>query len=284
MAANYDIIRSWPTTPVRQRYSGRDTIIYNLGVGANVIEDAAHADLSLVWEERLSPFPTFVTVLGVEPYWYSDARTGLDWRQSVHGEHSIEWHAPIGAEGEVVGRSSVEELFDKGPGRGALLAVRRTLSDAATGQALATIRQGVFFRADGGFGGPTGARKPPRVPATAPDSVVSLATRPEQALIYRLSGDLFPLHVDPAFAVAGGFPAPILHGLCTYAIAGRAVAAGLCDGHSERLKRLDARFSAPVFPGEVIDTEMWRLEAGEGAYRCRVGERVVIDNGYVRFA
>jgi acyl dehydratase len=282
VAANYDVIKSWPTAPVSQRYSARDTIIYNLGIGANVVESPADADLSLVWEERLRAFPTLVTVLGVEPYWYSDPRTGLAWERSVHGEHSIEWHAPLAPEGEVIGRSVVEELFDKGPGRGALLVLRRTLSDAASGQALATIRQTVFFRADGGFGGPTGAPMPSKTPDSAPDNVISLATRPEQALIYRLSGDHFPLHVDPAFAVAAGFPKPILHGLCTYAIAARAVVAGLCDGRSERLRRMDARFSSPVFPGETIDTQTWRLGRGEGAYRCRVGERVVIENGYVR--
>lgn len=284
MTIDYEFLKGRPTASITQRYDRRDTIIYNLGVGANVIDAPTDASLSLVWETRLSPIPTMVTVLGVEPYWYDDPRTGLAWRQSVHGEQSVILRAPLSPEGEVVGRSTVEDVFDKGPGRGALLVLRRTLSDASTGEEIAIIRQSVFFRADGGFGGPTDAPKPRAVPDSAPERTVMLGTRPEQALLYRLSGDRFPLHVDPAFARAGGFPGPILHGLCTYAIAGRAVAAGFCDGEGARLRRLDARFSAPVFPGETIETDLWRLGAGEASFRCRVGDRIVINNGYAQIA
>lgn len=280
---NYEFLKSRIGEPVRQSYGRRDTVLYNLGVGANVVESAASADLSLVWERRLQALPTMATVLGEEPYWFDDPRARLDWRQSVHGEHHVEWRAPLAPEGDVIGQSAVEEVYDKGAGRGALLVSRRTLSDAASGRTLAVIRKGVFFRGQGGFGGPAAPDVTP-TPQRAPDLTALLGTRPEQALLYRLSGDEFPLHVDPAFAAEAGFAGPILHGLCTYAISARAVIAALCDGDGARLRSFGVRFSAPVFPGETIETLIWKLGPGAAAVHSRVGERIVIDNGRAEFA
>jgi acyl dehydratase len=117
------------------------------------------------------------------------------------------------------------------------------------------------------------------------DLAVSLATRPEQAALYRLSGDYNPLHIDPAVARSAGFDRPILQGLCSYAIAGRAIVAALCEGDADRLRRLDVRFSAPVFPGETLVTEIWKEDPGQAAFRMRVAERdiVVLNNGYAEF-
>lgn len=283
MPVNYDIIKNWSIVPVRQHYDRRDTIIYNLGVGAGALESLADADLTLVWEERLRALPTMAAVLAAEPYWYDDPRAGFSWTHSVHGEHSIDWHAPIPPEGDLISHCRVEELYDKGAGRGATLVTRRTLMCEKSGAQLATIRQTVFFRQDGGFGGTAIAPKPRPIPEGASDIQRSLTTRPEQALLYRLSGDLFALHIDPTFAQATGFDGPILHGLCTYGIAGAAIVDALCGGDGARLRRLDARFSAPVFPGDRIATSMWRLRPNEASYRCQVGDRVVIDNGYARF-
>jgi acyl dehydratase len=283
MAIDYDIIKSWRIAPVRQRYERRDTIIYNLGIGAGALEKLGDADLTLVWEDRLRALPTMVAVLAQNAYWFDDPRTGFTWEHSVHGEQSIEWHAPLPPEGDVISHCQVEELFDKGIGRGALLVTRRTLVSEPSGIELATIRQTVFFRRDGGFGGTAIAPKPRPVPNGAPHLRRSLVTRPEQAILYRLSGDRFPLHIDPAFARRGGFEEPILHGLCTYGVAGAAIVDALCHGDGNRLRRLDARFSAPAFPGERIDTSIWRLGPNEASYRCLVGDRIVIDNGYARF-
>ena len=135
------------------------------------------------------------------------------------------------------------------------------------------------------LGSQPGKPAPHAVPDRAPDHVVELATAPNQALIYRLSGDFNPLHVDPAVASAAGFPRPILHGLCTFGVAGRAVLAALCDNDPNRLKRQDARFSSPEFPGETIRTEIWREGDGRAAYRSVVVERdkVVLGNGLVEF-
>ena len=280
---DYDLVKNWTIPAERQRYTRHDTILYNLGVGANVIDRQSEIDLDLVWEERLRALPTMAAVLAIEPYWYHDKRTGIGWEHSVHGEQSIEWHGVIPPEGEIVGESSVEEVYDKGVGRGALMVLRRTLSDGATGARLATVRQTVFLRKDGGFGGTAIAPPPRPVPERAPDLVWTSRTRPEQALIYRLSGDYFPLHIDPEFARNGGFAEPILHGLCTYGVTGHALIDALCNGDGSRLKRLDARFSAPVIPGETIETQIWQTGDGEASYRCRIGDRTVINNGYVRF-
>jgi len=280
---DYSAIKSRLIPAVRHAYNCRDTIIYNLGVGANAIDTANEADLTRVWEERLEALPTMVAAMAWEPYWYSDPDVGLGWQNSVHGEQSIEWHAAVPVEGEVVGQASVEEIYDKGSGRGALMVMRRELTDAKNGKRLATIRQGVFFRQNGGFGGPAGGPKSRPVPEAEPDLRQSLTSRPEQALLYRLSGDRFPLHIDPTFARAGGFDSPILHGLCTYGFAGRALVEQLCGGDGTKLRQMDCRFSAPVIPGETIEILIWRLASGECAFRCRVGERIVIDNGYARF-
>jgi acyl dehydratase len=173
----------------------------------------------------------------------------------------------------------IEEIYDKGADKGAVLLWSREISDAATGEPIATVRGSSFLRADGGFGGTaTGAPAPHPIPDRAPDRVVTLRTRPEQALIYRLSGDYNPLHADPEVAQAAGFERPILHGLCSYAIACRAIVTGPCDGDASRLRALDVRFSAPVYPGETLAVEIWDA----GAFRVTVVERgvVAINNGY----
>jgi acyl dehydratase len=149
------------------------------------------------------------------------------------------------------------------------------------------VRNSSFLRGDGGRGGSSEPqRKPHPLPERAPDESVTLETTANQAMIYRLSGDYNPLHIDPEVAKAGGFDRPILHGLATYGVAGRAVLAALCGNDPARLKRLDARFASPVFPGETIRTDIWREGDGRASYRSSVVERdlVVLNNGYVEFA
>jgi acyl dehydratase len=158
--------------------------------------------------------------------------------------------------------------------------------DATNECPLATVRQVSFLRGDGGKGGTSAEAEPPySVPERAPDATLTLTTRPEQALIYRLSGDYNPLHADPAVAAEAGQPRPILHGLCTYGIAGRALLRLLCAGAPERLKRMDCRFTAPVFPGDRVTVAVWRETPGRAAFRASVEARaqVVLDNGYVEF-
>ncbi|MDB5575579.1 MAG: hypothetical protein JWR80_755 [Bradyrhizobium sp.] len=273
-----DLVRAYRSTPVTEQYGSRETILYALGVGAG----AAAPDLPFVYEKLLRPLPTFAVVLAREAFWLHEPRFGIDVGKLLHGEQSLEIHQPLPPSGSVTGQLEVEALHDKGPGRGALLVMRRTLSDAATGAPLATVRITSFLRANGGFGGDSAnAARPHPVPERAPDHVVTLPTRIDQAMLYRLSGDYNPIHIDREVAARAGFAQPILHGLCTYGIACRAVLRALCRDEPERLKRFDARFSSPVYPGDEIVTEIWR-DGETVAFRCSVPARdtVVLNNGF----
>ena len=284
MPLNYHVVKDWPIPEQRQDYEIRDTILYNLGVGAGVIDSSDEVDLNYLWESQIKALPTLATVLAARaPPWLYDPKTSITWTNMLHGQESTVWHRPLKPAGSVISRSVVEEIYDKGEKRGALLVVRRDLRDAASDLPLATIRHSVFLRADGGFGGPAApaSAAAPRPPGRAPDLTLDLRTRPEQALIYRLSGDYYPLHVDPEFARNAGFQRPILHGLATYGIAARAVVRLLCDDDPARLIRFDARFTAPVFPGQTIRTEIWKTGQAVAHLRCRVDDRVVLDNGFV---
>ena len=272
-------VLNWRFADVVQRYEARDTILYALGLGFGA-DPADPAALRHVYEDGLLAFPTMPVVLGNPGAWMRDPRTGIDWVKSLHGEQGLIIHAPLPAAGTVIGRNRVTGLVDKGAGKGALLMMARDLFSEA-GELLATRTSTSFLRGDGGCGGSTGAQpKPPAIPDRAPDIVLDLPTRPEAALIYRLSGDWNPVHADPRVAQRAGFERPILHGLCTYGMAGRAVVATACAGDPSRLRELHVRFSAPVYPGETIRTELWQ-EGAEWRLRCLAAARgvVIMTNG-----
>lgn len=191
-------------------------------------------------------------------------------------------HKPLPASGTVEATTKINEIVDKGEGKGALILSERVVRDVATGEDLCTLISTTLARGDGGFGGPSiPSPKPDAIPEREPDLVCELPTLPMAALIYRLSGDFNPLHASPAVAKAAGFKAPILHGLCTFGVATHAILKALCDYDPARFHRIRLRFSSPVYPGETIRTEIWR-NGNEVAFRCRVTERdvVVINNGY----
>lgn len=262
----------------RQTLTRRDTMLYALGVGAS--------DLGHVYEENLQALPTMAVVLAAPGFLWRDPELGADWKKILHGEQMLELHRPLPVEGELVGHTRFEAVEDKGPDKGAIVLVSRAIA-TADGTRLATVRMKTFMRGDGGCGsaGPP-LPVPPPLPDRAPDAAVALPTAPNQALIYRLSGDYNPLHIDPAVAKAGGFDAPILHGLCTYGVAGRALLAHLSARGRTALRRVDVRFSAPVYPGETIVTEIWDTGPGALAFRARVAERdvVVLTNGVAEYA
>jgi acyl dehydratase len=162
------------------------------------------------------------------------------------------------------------------------LVQERVTREAKSGEKLFTIVSSIFARGDGGFGGsPDGGPALHPIPDRAPDLVKECDTRPDQALLYALSGDRNPLHRDPAFAKMVGFPRPILHGLCSYGTACRAVLSTVARYQPERVKQFDVRFSKPVFPGETLVVEMWQ-DGGVISYRASVKERpgtVVLNNG-----
>lgn len=283
MAIDYDKLKAWPFEPVEQSYTTRDTILYALGLGLGadpLVPD--HLRFTFEEAEGFAALPFMAVVLGTPGFWVRDPESGITWQKVLHGEQGMELHAPVPAAGTVVAHNRVAEIIDKGADRGALLYIEREIADRATGAPIATLTSTTFARADGGFGGPTGPVKPVHtLPERAPDAVVETPTLPQAALIYRLSGDPNPLHAAPDVAAAAGFKAPILHGLCSFGIAGVAVLQRYCDSDPARLKSFGLRFSSPVYPGETIVTEMWK-DADTVSFRARVGDRVVLNNGYAR--
>jgi acyl dehydratase len=218
--------------------------------------------------------------------WAGDPRTGVDRTKVVHGEQGFRLHRPLPAEASLRGETRVVDVIDKGEGKGALILTETRILDAKTGECIATTDSTSFARANGGFGGPSASPKVPRtLPARAPDLTDDWPVIPQLALIYRLSGDYNPLHADPAFAAKAGFSQPILHGRATFGIAGIALLRQLCEWNPERLTSMEARFSAPVYPGDTIRTEIWR-EPGEVFFRCTVPARnaVVLNNGWAEVA
>ncbi len=275
MTIVYDKLMALEIAPAEQTYEPKDCMLYALGVGLG--HDPMNEDeLAFVYEKNLKVLPTMATVLGHTGSLARDPHTGINWIKVVNGEQGFTLHRPLAGNGVLIGRTRIVEVIDKGAGKGALLFTEREISDKATGALVATVTQTIFCRGDGGFGGPPRqAPAPHALPARAPDAVCDLGTRPEMALIYRLSGDYNPLHAEPAAAKAAGFPRPILHGLGTFGVSGHAVLKTMCNYDPARLISFSGRFSAPVFPGETIRTEMWR-DGAEVSFRARVVERDVI--------
>jgi len=280
MPIDAEKLLSWPFPDLEHTYGVRDTMLYALGTGAGADPTDA-ADLPFVYEDGLKALPSMAVVLGYPGFWLKEQNTGVDWTRLLHGEQGMILHAPLPVAGTVIGRTRVTGLIDKGAGKGALLLSKRDVIDKASGTLLATLTSTTFLRGDGGFGGPSGPTTAPhKIPDRAPDASLDLPTLPQAALIYRLSGDYNPLHADPKVAAAAGFPRPILHGLCTYAVACRALLKLAAGDDPSRMKSMGVRFSAPVFPGETIRTHIWR-DGDEVSFRCSVVERgiKVLDNG-----
>ncbi len=225
-----------------------------------------------------------VNVLAYPGFWAMEPDTGITWQKLLHGEQSLTLHAPLPAEGTLIGRTRITGIIDKGEGKGALINSEREISDKDSGQLIATVEGTSFARADGGFGGPSGPVKSIHtLPDGASEAMHEHKTSEGAALIYRLSGDFNPLHADPEIARGAGFERPILHGLCTLGVAAWSITQALAGGRSEALKHLQLRFSAPVYPGETIRTEMWK-NGDDISFRSRVVERdiVVLNNGLAR--
>lgn len=291
---DYQRTKAWRSGEVRQRYTAKDTILYALGLGLGS-DPLDAAQLRYVYEKDLLALPTMAAVLASPGVWMRDrTELGIDFLKLVHGEQGVVLHAPLPAAGTVIGESRVTRIVDKGEGKGAVMHVEKTLRDEADGRLLATAEQVLFLRGDGGFSGGTGgtggtggdepAPALPAPPPSAPDLVLELPTRPEAALIYRLSGDINPLHVDPAVAAKAGFARPILHGLATWGNAGRGIVQCFCDNDPARLRSIHARLTSPVYPGETLILECWRIASDEVAFRARLKEReaVVLNNGRAR--
>ena len=284
-----DRLLHWPFEDIVQTYTARDSMLYALGLGLGH-DPVDPAQLRFVYEgahpHPFAAFPTMPVVLCHPGQWTADPATGISRSQQVHGEQGIVIHRPLQAAGRLRGRTRVAGVVDKGQGRGALLYTERHLVDDESGEPVATLTSTSFCRGDGGFGGPAGPiRQAHPIPDRAPDAVVDLPTLPQAALIYRLSGDLNPLHADPAYARKAGFDRPILHGLSTFGMAAWAALRAFRDGEPAALRALAVRFSAPVAPGETVTFELWR-DGAVVAIRAWVKARnaKVLDNGKAEIA
>jgi acyl dehydratase len=261
-------------------YGTSDTILYALGIGAGVDGDAA--DLPFLYEAQLRAFPSQATVIAWDDSWIPIL--GLNEAMIVHGEQRITLHRPLPATARVSAQSRVTRVVDKGRARGALLYVETAIEEEGAGGLLATLLSTVFARGDGGFGGDSAPGIAAHaVPDRAPDLRFETLVPFNQPFIYRLCGDRNPLHVDPAFARAAGFERPIVHGLSTYGVAVRSIIRSALGNDPDRIEHVAARFSAPVFPGERVETLIW-CDGAELSFRMQAagGGRAVLDNGYVR--
>ena len=289
MAIDYQHLKARDFGVIRQTYTERDTLLYalSLGLGNDPLDPDA---LPFIFEGApggLRALPTLAAVLGYPGFWARQPDSGIDWVRLMHGEQGLTIHRPLPAAGTVLGRNRISHLIDKGEGKGAIVVVERQV-EGEDGTLYATLRQVIFCRGDGGFsqlnGGQPSDPALPALPATpedrAPDCTDDQPTRPEAALLYRLMGDDNPLHADPAVARAAGFERPILHGLASYGLAARAILRQCAGNDPARLRSLDLRFAAPVFPGETLRTEIWR-EGSRVQFRARVLERdrVVLSHG-----
>jgi len=267
-------------------WSARDAVIYNLGIGfgAAAVDDPRL--LPYVLEEEALAFPTMAGVVNMDDSPLLRPAYGIDLAGMLHGEEAMEILRPLPATCQVAITAEIEHLWDKGAERGAILRLRRTLVDTANGDALAIVRSTLLLRGTGGFGGSAaGAPRQRLAPDRPADGRICATTRPEQALLYRLTGDRNPLHSDPPTARAAGFPRPILMGLCSLGIAARVLTARLADGDAACVRAIEVRFAGIVFPGDSLDIHWWTLADGAFAFEARVIARdaLVLSGGRIRF-
>lgn len=285
MAIDVQKLKAWPFEEVEHAFSAREAALYALAVGFGADPQDARALRYAGVFDPIQIAPSMAAVLAYPGQWMRDPESGIDWRQVVHGEQRLRLERPLPATGRVRARTRVSAIVDKGKDKGAIVVMTRELREAGSGELLATVQQLNFCRAEGGFstaGEPCDALPAPlpAAPQADPDAFYDVPTRADAALLYRLCGDMNLLHADPVVAAAAGFSRPILHGLATYGIAGHAVLRLACDYDPSRLRTLDARFTAPAYPGETLRTELWR--AGNLVhFRVRSLDRdvVVLGNG-----
>ncbi|MCV7045096.1 MaoC family dehydratase N-terminal domain-containing protein [Mycobacterium frederiksbergense] len=269
-------------------WTDRETLLYALGVGAGTDDLAFTTENSHDIEQQV--LPTFA-VIACSPFAAALQIGSFNFSLLLHGSQAIRLFKPLPPAGALTVHSEVADIQDKGAGKNAVVMLKGVGADPDSGEVLVETLTTVVIRGEGGFGGQPGQRPAaPEFPDRAPDAQVALPTRTDQALLYRLSGDRNPLHSDPWFAqTLAGFPRPILHGLCTYGVAGRALVAELGGGDATKVTAVASRFSSPVFPGETLTTSIWRTESGRAVFRTEAAQpdgsdaRVVLDDGTAEY-
>lgn len=282
MAASYQKLLALKVPEKSVHYTAKDVQLYalSLGMGRDPIDSA---ELDFVYEKNLKVLPSLSMTLAHPGFWARDLDSGLDWVKILHAGQSMVMHQPLPSEANIVARSRIVDVIDKGEGRGALVYFERQLIDEESGGLYCTMVQTVFCRGDGGMGG-NPELKPVihRIPERPADASLLRQTSPQMALLYRLNGDMNPLHADPEIARKAGFERPILQGLASFGVACESLIALCCDNDPTGLESMDCRFSAPVYPGETLRTDVWHEPDGT-YFRVSVAEREVraIDNGFM---
>lgn len=279
MALNYDELMSTSVVDIPCNYGDTQTMLYALSIGL-ARDSLSRKELAYVHEHGapLQTLPTMATALVPDMI---PADLGWDYSQVLHVEQRLQLYRPLPPAANLLLNKNIVGAFDRGPAHGAMILLEVEGRLAQDNTALFTLGSTIIARGDGGFGGPKGFGPPPhRVPRRDPDLSCDIRTRPDQSLLYRLNGDRNPLHADPASASKSGFPRPILHGLCTYGIASHAILKTICDYDGTLITGFDARFSAPVLPGDTITTDMWQ-DGNVVSFQCAVKERdsIVLRNG-----
>jgi NAD(P)-dependent dehydrogenase (short-subunit alcohol dehydrogenase family)/acyl dehydratase len=277
MALNLDAIGK-KIGPFTKDYTWKDTALYALGVGAGF------ADLDYCYEKNIKVIPSFAitTIYDLMPELATASNVNL--AGILHGEHQIIFHNSIPPEGTLSTEGAISHYYDKGKEKGALI-IAKFETRHSNGTKLFTSIATVFARLDGGFGGDDTPKKQTHFPDGEPDFSVEAVPSPDQPLIFRLSGDIFQLHVDSEFAKMAGFERPIMHGLCTHGYACRALIEALVPGEPQKVRRLDCRFKRPLYPGMPIKTLIWKIDDGKALWRVINAEsgEVVMDNGIFEY-
>jgi len=273
MALNLDVVGQ-PFKPLTKEYTWKDAVLYALGVGAGF------DDLEYCYEKDLKVIPSFSIASIFDILMQIGLESKINLAGVLHGEQELIFHNPIPVEGTMTTEGTVSHIYDKGEGKGALV-VGESDTYHSNGQKLFTSICTVFGRLDGGFGGENAPKKEVAFPDRDPDFIVDASPSENQPLIYRLSGDVFQLHVDPEFAKMAGFDKPIMHGLCTHGYACRALIQSLIPGEPEKARRMGCRFSRPLYPGMDLKTLIWKTGDGQAVWRVvnvQTNE-IVIENG-----
>lgn len=263
--------------PIQRSYTWKEVVVYALGVGAGF------GELDYVYEKNLKVIPTFSIASIVEFIFEALQPAGVNLAGILHGGQELIFHRSIPISGTLNTTGRITHIYDKKE-KGAVI-VAESITYHSNGEKLFTAVFTIFSRLDGGFGGESAPSTKLSVPDENPDLIVHALPSPDQPLIYRLSGDVFPLHVDPKFARKAGFERPIMHGLCTLGYACRALLGSFTPGQPELVKRINCRFTRPLYPGDPIETHIWKIDNGKALWKIRntkTGE-TVIDGGEFQF-
>ena len=261
-------------------WNSKDCLLYAVGIGAGADDLAFSTENSTDVKQQV--YPTFPVIITRDPGSPMRNIGTFNPAMLVHGQQAVTLHRPVPVEGSARMVTRITGIYDKG--KGAVVATEQVAVDANDGSPMFTLNSSAFIRVEGGWGGDRGPGGDKNVPPSrAADHIVTYKTSPDQAYVYRLSGDRNPLHSDPKFAAMGGFDKPILHGLCTYGFTGRALLKSLCDNDASRFTHIEGRFASPVIPGESLTVSIWNTGTGEAVFTTSVGDRVVLDQGLVRY-